>query len=325
MKAHLPEKLYMVIPCYNEQEVLPETSRRLADKLSALIEKGAIAPDSKVLFVDDGSKDNTWAIIEEFHQKNPLFSGVRLSRNRGHQNALVAGLMTAKDRADIVISMDADLQDDIETIDGFLAQRAAGCEIVYGVRDDRSADTAFKRITAVGYYKFMRFLGMEIIHNHADFRLTSRRVLEELEKFSEVNLFLRGIIPLIGYKTAIVTYKRAERFAGETKYPLRKMLALAFDGITSFSVKPIKFITNTGILLTAFSVLMSIYSLLARHFAWAFLGWGALMGSLWFLAGVQLAAIGVVGSYVGKVYGETKRRPRYMIDQILEQPHERKR
>ena len=241
-----PNKLYMVIPCYNEEEVLPETARRLREKLTALMEAGTISPESRVLFVNDGSKDHTWEIIARLHQENPLFSGVCLSRNRGHQNALLAGLMTARERCDITISMDADLQDDIEAIDGFLKKYQEGCEVVYGVRSSRATDTVFKRSTAQGFYKLMRLMGTPVIDNHADFRLMSRPALDALSQFGEVNLFLRGIVPMVGFKSGIVEYERHERFAGQSKYPLGKMLSFAFDGITSFSTMPIRLITLAG-------------------------------------------------------------------------------
>ena len=315
----MPEKLYVVVPCYNEQEVLPETSKRLGEKLRALIGAGIIHPDSRILFVDDGSRDETWPIIAALHEGDKLFSGLKLSRNRGHQNALLAGLLTAGERCDITISMDADLQDDIGVIGGFLEKRGQGCDIVYGVRSERSGDTVFKRVTARGFYKTMRFLGVDIICNHADCRLMSRRALEGLAGFEEANLFLRGMVPLIGYKSAVVTYPRARRFAGESKYTLRKMLTFAFEGVTSFSVKPLRMLASLGVTIAALSALLSAYSLPARALDWPFKGWGALMGSIWFLAGVQMAALGLVGTYIGKIYAEAKRRPRYIVETILDE------
>ena len=313
----MAELLYVVIPCYNEEEVLPETSKRLGVKLHASIKAGRVAPDSRILFVDDGSSDQTWQVIENLHREDKVFSGIKLSRNRGHQNALLAGLMSAKDRADIAISMDADLQDDVDVIDSFLAHREQGCDIVYGVRSNRKTDTIFKRMTAQSFYKLMKRLGADLICNHADCRLMSRRALEGLSMYGEANLFLRGIIPLIGYKTAISTYERAERFVGESKYPLRKMVTLAAEGITSFSVKPLKLIKNIGVLMMVASMIVSLYSLLAHLLSWSFTGWSFQMGSLWFLSGLNLTALGVVGVYIGKIYAETKKRPRYIIEDVL--------
>ena len=309
----------MVIPCYNEQEVLPETAKRLKAKLEDLIQKGRIAPNSRILFVDDGSRDRTWSMIAELHRQDKLFSGVKLSRNRGHQNALLCGLMTAKELCDVTISMDADLQDDIDVIDGFLEEREKGCDIVYGVRSDRESDTFFKRATAQGFYKAMKALGVDVIYNHADCRLMSRRALEGLAQFPEKNLFLRGMVRLIGYPSAIVTYKRAERFAGESKYPLKKMLAFAWDGVTSFSVKPLELLAVAGIAITAGSLLISLYSMLACLFDLPFRGWSALMGSLWFIGGILLTAQGILGAYIGKIYAEVKDRPRYLVETILDE------
>ena len=255
-------KLYFVIPCYNEEQVLPETSRRLAQKLGELMKDGRITDTSRVLFVDDGSKDRTWEIIEELHKENAMFSGVKLSRNRGHQNALLAGLNCARGKADAVISMDADLQDDINAIDGFLDKFNEGCEVVYGVRSSRKKDTFFKKFTAEGFYRLMNFMGAEVVFNHADYRLLSSRALEGLFEFKEVNLFLRGIVPMIGYKSGEVQYERNERFAGESKYPLKKMLAFAFEGITSLTVKPIRLIIGLGIIMFFISMIMLIYFLI---------------------------------------------------------------
>ena len=312
------EVLYLVVPCYNEQEVLPETARRLKEKLGDCIGRGWISPESRVLFVDDGSRDNTWRLIEELHGQDPLFSGVKLSRNRGHQNALLAGLMTAKDRCDITISMDADLQDDIGAIDGFLEKRRQGYDIVYGVRSKRETDTFFKRTTAQGFYKVMLALGVEVVDNHADFRLMSARAVEALSQFEEVNLFLRGIVPLVGFPSAIVTYERHERFAGQSKYPLKKMLSFAFDGITSFSVKPIRLITSLGFFIFAASLLALCYLLALKLMGRTVQGWTTLMGSIWLIGGIQLLCLGIIGEYIGKIYKEVKHRPRFIIDTILD-------
>lgn len=310
--------LYLVIPCYNEEEVLEETTRQLDGKMNALIQSKKISKKSKVMYVNDGSKDKTWELIQSIHEKNPLFTGVTLSRNRGHQNALLGGLMTAKKYADMVISMDADLQDDINVIDQMVDEYHNGCEIVYGVRSSRKKDSWFKRTTAEGFYKFMKLMGVDIVFNHADCRLMSKRTLDELENYSEVNLFLRGIVPLIGFRSSIVTYERNERFAGTSKYPLKKMLAFAFDGITSFSIKPIRFILMTGVIFSIFSVLVLIYSLVQKVMGNTVEGWTFIVCSIWLLAGVQLISLGVIGEYVGKTYNETKRRPRYIIEKELD-------
>lgn len=309
--------IYLVIPCYNEQEVLPETGKRLYEKMNSLISAGTVSSDSRVVFVDDGSKDDTWSLIEQYHSESPMFRGIKLSRNRGHQNALLAGLMTVRNDADAVISMDADLQDDINAIDRFIEKFYDGCDIVYGVRSARKTDTAFKRMTAQGFYKVMDKLGAKVVYNHADYRLMSKRALEALSQFREVNLFLRGMVTLVGYKTGIVEYERAERFAGESKYPLKKMLSFAWDGITSFSVEPIKMIVGAG----GFTVLASLVG-----FIWCIVR--AASGnpmqavapwtmSLWLLAGVLLLAVGIVGEYVGKIYGEVKDRPRFIIEKYI--------
>ncbi|MBE6905382.1 MAG: glycosyltransferase family 2 protein [Ruminococcaceae bacterium] len=314
------ETLYLVIPCYNEQEVLPETSRRLAAKLGGMMDKGVVSENSRVLFVDDGSRDTTWAIIADLHKKQPhLFSGLKLAHNRGHQNALVAGLTMAKDYCDMAISLDADLQDDVDAIDKFVSEYYGGCDIVYGVRSSRAKDTVFKRSTALGYYKFLKLMGVEIVENHADYRLMSRRALEALMQYDEVNLFLRGIVPLIGFRTSIVTYERSERFAGESKYPLKKMLAFAIDGITSFSVKPIRFITALGMLIFAGSVIALLTLLLLKLFGYTVTGWTTLMGSIWAIGGIQLLCLGVIGEYIGKIYIEVKHRPRFLADRFLNQ------
>ena len=312
------DRLYIVVPCYNEEEVLPETARRLRGKMSALMEAGKIAPDSHVLFVNDGSRDRTWALIRELHQADPLFSGLDLSRNRGHQNALLAGLMTVKDRCDMAISMDADLQDDIDAVDAMVDKFHEGCDIVYGVRSSRKKDTFFKRFTAEGFYRLMNFLGAETVFNHADYRLLSRRALEGLEQFREVNLFLRGIVPMIGYTSATVEYERGERFAGESKYPLKKMLSFAMEGITSLSVKPIRYITGLGFLVFLVSILMLIYSVIRWAMGETILGWASLICSVWAIGGLILLSLGVIGEYIGKIYLETKERPRFLIREVLD-------
>ena len=307
------DKLYVVVPCYNEEAVLPETTRRLDEKLHAMMAAGSISADSRVLFVDDGSRDRTWELIEQAHAQDELFTGAKLSRNRGHQNALLAGLMTAKDCADMVISMDADLQDDINAMDKFVEEYYAGHDIVYGVRSSRATDTAFKRLTGEGFYKVMRKLGVEIVNNHAEYRLMSRRALEALSQYAERNLFLRGIVPLLGYPAAIVPYERAERFAGETKYPLKKMLSFAIEGITSFSVKPLTFITWLGILIMAISALTMIINAIAGG------GLSLVACSIWLMGGIQLLCTGVLGEYIGKIYSEVKRRPRYFIEKYTDE------
>ena len=309
--------LYVVIPCYKEEEVLPETARRLKIKMTALIQDGRITPDSRVMFVNDGSKDRTWDIIAQLHEEDKLYSGVNLSRNRGHQNALLAGLMTAMNFADMVISMDADLQDDIDAMDAMVDAYHNGYDIVYGVRSSRKSDTFFKRFTAESFYKLMKLLGVDIVFNHADYRLMSRRALQGLSEFKEVNLFLRGIVPQIGYPWTTVEYERHERFAGESKYPLKKMLAFAFDGITSFSVKPMRMILNLGAVVFVISLLMLLWALIARVTGSSVAGWTSLMGSIWLIGGIQLLSLGVIGEYVGKIYSETKARPRFIIQQVL--------
>ena len=310
--------LYIVVPCYNEEAVLPETSRRLKEKLEGLMAAGKIAPESRVLFVNDGSKDKTWEIISQLHEQCPLFSGADLTRNRGHQNALLAGLMTAKDRCDMAISMDADLQDDIDAVDAMVEQYYAGCDIVYGVRSSRKKDTFFKRFTAEGFYKLMNAMGAETVFNHADYRLMSKRALEGLAQFKEVNLFLRGIVPMIGYRTAAVSYERGERFAGESKYPLKKMLSFAMEGITSLSVKPIRMITGLGFVVFLISIAMLIYSIVRWAMGETILGWASLSCSVWAIGGLILLSLGVIGEYIGKIYLETKERPRFLLREVLE-------
>ena len=315
--------LYIVVPCYNEEEVLPETSRRLREKLETLMAAGKISGESRILFVNDGSKDKTWKIISALHAQCPLFCGVDLTRNRGHQNALLAGLMTVKDRADAVISMDADLQDDVNAVDEMVDKFLDGVDIVYGVRSSRKTDTFFKRFTAEGFYRVMNAMGAETVFNHADYRLMSRRALEGLAEFKEVNLFLRGIVPMIGYRTDTVEYERGERFAGESKYPLKKMLAFAMEGITSLSVKPLRIITALGCGVFLVSVVMIIYNIIRWACGATVAGWASLSCSVWFLGGLILLCLGVVGEYVGKLYLESKDRPRYIIREVLEDTDEK--
>ncbi len=314
-----PKTLYIVIPCYNEEEVIEETTRQLKEKMNNLLKKKVISDKSRVMYVNDGSKDKTWELIEKIHKKEKLFTGISLSRNRGHQNALVAGLLTAKNYADVVISMDADLQDDINAIDGMLEKYYDGCEIVYGVRSARKKDTFFKRVTAEGFYKFMSKLGVDCVYNHADYRLTSKRVLEEFENYKEVNLFLRGIFPLIGFKTDVVYYERNERFAGESKYPLKKMLNFAWDGITSFSVKPLRLICTIGFIILLISIAIMIYSLVRKIMGNTVDGWTFLSISIWFIGGLQMISVGIIGEYIGKIYSETKARPRFIVSKNLEE------
>ena len=310
--------LYVVIPCYNEEEVLQETTKQLKNKMENLIKLKKISKKSKVMYVNDGSKDNTWNLIKKINEKEKLFTGITLSRNKGHQNALLAGLMTARKYADVVISMDADLQDDINAIDEMIDKYHDGCDIVYGARSKRKTDTWFKRVTAESFYKFMHFMGVDVVYNHADYRLTSKRVLEDFSEFKEVNLFLRGMFPLIGYSSDIVYYERKERFAGESKYPLKKMLNFAWDGITSFSVKPIRLILNVGVIIFAISILMLLYCLIVKITGNAVEGWTFIVGSIWLVSGIQMLSIGIVGEYIGKIYSETKRRPRYIVAENLE-------
>lgn len=319
MKKNDSKILYVVIPCYNEEEVLEETTKQLKKKMNDLIKKKIISSKSKVMYVNDGSKDRTWEIIKDINKKESLFTGLTLSRNRGHQNALLAGLMTAKSYADVVISMDADLQDDINAMDEMLAKYYEGCDIVYGVRSARDKDTWFKRFTAESFYKFMKVLGVDIVYNHADYRLTSKRVLEAFSNFKEVNLFLRGMFPLVGYKSDIVYYERNERFAGESKYPLKKMLNFAWDGVTSFSVKPLRLICGVGFIIIFISVCIMIYSLVRKLSGNTVDGWTFLSISIWFIGGLQMISIGIIGEYIGKMYSETKQRPRYIIAENLEE------
>ena len=313
-----PNILYIVVPCYNEEAVLPETSMRLRSKLEDLMAAGQVSKDSRVLFVNDGSKDKTWGLIEMLHRECPLFSGVDLSRNRGHQNALLAGLMTAKDRADMVISMDADLQDDVDAVDAMVEKYHAGCDVVYGVRSSRKKDTFFKRFTAEGFYRVMNALGAETVFNHADYRLLSKAALEGLAQFKEVNLFLRGIVPMVGYTSATVEYERGERFAGESKYPLKKMLAFAMEGITSLSTKPLRWITGLGFLIFLISIIMLITFIVQWALGMTVAGWASVVCSVWAIGGLILLSLGVMGEYIGKIYLETKSRPRFIIREVLD-------
>ncbi|MCL2819217.1 MAG: glycosyltransferase family 2 protein [Oscillospiraceae bacterium] len=324
----MPDTLYIVVPCYNEEDVLPEAIRRLEDKLLRLIGAGLANENSRLLFVDDGSTDKTWEIIEAAHNTSAYntltqstlkhITGIKLSRNKGHQNALIAGLMTAMGKADVTISIDADLQDDIECMDGFLQNYKNGCDIVYGVRSNRKKDSIFKRATAQVFYKLMKWLGVNITYNHADYRLMSKKALEHLSDFKEVNLFLRGIVPLIGFKTATVNYEREKRFAGESKYPVRKMLSFAWDGITSFSVRPIRLVAVFGFIAFLVSIGLMIKFLVDHILGYTVSGWSTLAISIWLIGGLQLLALGMIGEYIGKIYSEVKSRPKYIIEKVLE-------
>lgn len=304
----------IVIPCYNEEEVLGETTARLLKLFEDMKAKSMISDTSKIVFVDDGSKDKTWRLIQQLKSEHNEISGIKLAHNAGHQNALLAGLMTVRSEFDCAISIDADLQDDINVIPQMIEKFVQGCDIVYGVRNKRDTDTFFKRATAEGFYKFMNLLGADIVFNHADYRLMSARALQSLSEFSEVNLFLRGLVPMLGYKTDMVYYDRSERFAGESKYPLKKMLSFAFDGITSLSITPIRLITTCGAISCIIAVAMAIYAIVQKIMGHTIAGWASLMVSIWFLGGVQLIAMGLIGEYAGKIYKEVKRRPRYIIE-----------
>lgn len=309
--------LYIVVPCYNEEAVLPETQKELGNKLSDMISTGAISEESRIVFVDDGSKDRTWELIEKYHSENSKIGGVKLAHNRGHQFAVLAGLMTVKDLCDMVITMDADLQDDIDVVDKFVEKYKEGCEVVYGVRNSRATDTFFKKTTAEGFYKIMQAMGVDIVFNHADYRLMSKTVLDALSEYKEVNLFLRGIVPLIGYKSDIVEYARKERFAGESKYPLKKMLAFAIDGITSFSIKPIRMITTLGVGALGVSALMILWFIIGAVRGNTVSGWATIVVSIWLFGGLILLGLGVVGEYIGKIYMEAKGRPRFRVEKFL--------
>lgn len=307
--------LYIVIPCYNEQEVLPITAPLFLQKINDLAAAGKISSDSRVLFVNDGSRDRTWEIINELATSDEHYVGICQSRNRGHQNAVLAGLMEAKDRCDITISIDCDGQDDINAMDGMVDAYRDGCDVVYGVRSKRDTDTFFKRFTAESFYKLLNAMGAEVVYNHADYRLMSARVLQEFAKFKEVNLFLRGMVPLVGFKSTSVAYERHERIAGESHYPLSKMLSLAFDGITSLSIKPIRFITGFGVMVALISFIGVIWAMVEAILGLTVSGWASMTSIICFVSGVQLICLGVIGEYIGKIYMETKHRPRYIISE----------
>lgn len=307
--------LYIIIPCYNEESVLPITSSMFLDKINELVAAGKIADNSRILFVNDGSKDQTWEIIQELAEKDPHYIGICQSRNRGHQNAVLAGLMEAKDSCDITISIDCDGQDDMNAMNEMVDAYLDGCEVVYGVRSKRDTDTFFKRFTAEGFYKLLNWMGVEVVFNHADYRLLSSRVLQEFANFKEVNIFLRGMVPLVGFKSTSVYYERHERIAGESHYPLKKMLALAFDGITSLSVKPIRMITTAGILIALLSFIGVIWAVVGEFMGNTVSGWASMVCIVCFMGGIQLLCLGVIGEYVGKIYLETKHRPRYIISE----------
>ena len=312
------DKLCIVVPCYNEEEVLPVTVSRLTEKILSLIQRGLVAPESRMLLVDDGSRDRTWELIRGYHEKEPLVEGLRLARNRGHQNALLAGLMEARGRYDLTISMDADLQDDLDAIDAMVEQYREGCDIVYGVRSSRETDTPFKRGTALAFYKLMNAMGAETVYNHADYRLMSRRALDGLSQFREVNLFLRGMVPMIGYRSGVVEYRRGERVAGESKYPLSKMLNFAADGITSLSVRPIRVMAGLGAVLFGGGCLWLLVLLVLFLLGRGPAGVTVAIASIWTAAGLNLLGLGLIGEYLGKLYLESKGRPRFIIRQVLD-------
>ena len=311
-------RLYIVIPCYNEEAVLPITAPLFRDKLHSLTQQGKISPDSRVLFVNDGSKDDTWNLICQLAKEDEHYEGICLSRNRGHQNALLAGLMEAKDKCDITISIDCDGQDDINAMDEMVDQYLSGAEIVYGVRSKRETDTFFKRFTAESFYKLMKWMGADTVYNHADYRLVSSRALKEFANFKEVNIFLRGMFPLVGFKSTCVYYERHERIAGESHYPLKKMLALAFDGITSLSIRPIRLITGLGVFISLVAFALIVYALVSYFTGNVVSGWASSLIVTCFLGGIQLISLGVIGEYVGKIYMETKARPRFIISERTE-------
>lgn len=310
-------KAYIVLPCYNEEAVLYETCRQLLEVYEDMKKQGLISSSSRIVFVDDGSRDRTWDIIKELEEQHAEVCGIKLAHNVGHQNALFGGLMTVREECDCAISIDADLQDDIHVIPDMIKKYSEGCEIVYGVRKKRDTDTFFKRTTALGFYKLMKVMGVNMVYNHADYRLMGKRALEGLSQFEERNLFLRGMVPLIGYKSDCVYYNRNERFAGESKYPLKKMLAFAFDGITSFSINPIRMISTIGTLSCIFAVIMAIYAIVEKIIGNTDVGWASLMCSIWFIGGLQLLGVGLIGEYIGKMYKEVKRRPRYIVEKFI--------
>ena len=309
--------LTIVVPCYNEEEVLPETASRLTALTKQMIQDQMISPESNILFVDDGSKDKTWTLIEQLSQSNSMIHGLKLARNAGHQNALMAGLTVAVETADLLVSIDADLQDDCNCIRSFVEEYHKGFDVVYGVRSNRDSDTFFKRNTALGFYKLMKSLGVDMVYNHADFRLMSKRAVEALCQFDEVNLFLRGLVPLVGFSSTHVSYVRAERFAGTSKYPFKKMLKFALEGITSFSVKPLRLITSLGCTISVISILAAIYALISKLSGATVQGWTSLILSIWFLGGLQLVGMGILGEYIGKLYQEVKHRPKFTIEKKL--------
>jgi glycosyltransferase involved in cell wall biosynthesis len=313
----LNNTLYVVVPCYNEEEVLGETASRLREKIYSLISEDKISRDSRILFVDDGSKDGTWAMIRDLCAADRLFAGVSLSRNRGHQNALLAGLMTVRGRAGMIVSMDADLQDDINALDKMIDEYSSGADVVYGVRSNRDKDTFFKRLTAEGYYRLLNAMGCQVVFNHADYRLLSARALDALSEYGEQNMFIRGIIPMLGFKTSTVMYERGERFAGESKYPLKKMLKLAFDGIYSLSLKPVRFITWLGVTLFILAAALLVWSVVRLTAGHTILGWKIVTISVWGVGGLILIALGIIGEYTGRAYMELKGRPRYHIGETI--------
>lgn len=310
--------LYLVVPCYNEEEILEATNLELVRKMEDLIRNNKISTQSRIVYINDGSKDNTWNSIKRLSEESSLVTGLNLGRNRGHQNAVLAGLMFSKEHADITISLDADLQDDIHAIDKMIASFHNGADIVYGVRNNRQKDSFFKRVTAEGYYRFLQFLGVDIVFNHADYRLLSKRALEELERYDEVNLFLRGIVPMIGLPSDYVYYERGERLAGESKYPLKKMLMFAIEGVTSLTMKPIRIISMLGCFTSILSMFYLIYILIQYLRGNVVAGWSSMVASIWLIGGIILFSIGVIGEYVGKIYMETKRRPRFMIEEYIQ-------
>ncbi len=311
-------KAYVVLPCYNEEAVLHETCSQLLEVFQEMSRGGLITNSSRIVFVDDGSKDRTWEIITELEEAYQEVCGIKLAHNVGHQNALFGGLMTVRDECDCAVSIDADLQDDIHVIPDMIRKfRDEECEIVYGVRKKRDTDTFFKRTSALGFYKIMKVMGVNMVYNHADYRLMGRRALEGLSGFEERNLFLRGMVPLIGYKSDCVYYDRHERFAGESKYPLKKMISFAFDGITSFSINPIRIISAVGMLACVFAVIMALYAFIRKLTGNTGSGWASLMCSIWFIGGLQLLGIGLIGEYIGKMYKEVKRRPRYIVEKFI--------
>ena len=310
--------LYIVVPCYNEEEVLPKTATCLEEKLAALISAEKVSDRSRVLFVDDGSSDSTWNIIQALHKSNNIFSGLKLSRNRGHQNALLAGLMAAKDRCHVCISMDADLQDDVNAVDQMIEKYREGCDIVYGVRSSRKKDNVFKRMTARGFYGIMKLMGAQTVYDHADYRLMSRRALEALSEFKEKNLFLRGMVPLIGFRSDTVPYERGERVAGKSKYPLRKMLAFAVDGITSFSSRPLRYITVAGFLIFLVSIVMIVSFIVQWALGGTVSGWASIVCSIWGMGGLIVLSLGIIGEYIGKIFVEIKQRPSFIVDELVD-------